>query len=66
MKVTNQSMLTKKWHTMEVDITPKQLYEVEKKEKLIQDIVPHLSLDQREFLMTGITPEEWKNTFGEE
>ncbi len=27
---------------------------------LIQNAMPHLSPDQREFLMTGITPEEWE------
>ena len=31
---------------------------------LIQDAMPHLSLDQREFLMSGITPAEWDEAFG--
>ena len=26
---------------------------------LIQDCLPYLSADEREFLMTGIMPEEW-------
>jgi len=30
---------------------------------LIQDALPHLNAEQREFLMTGITPEEWAKTF---
>ena len=25
--------------------------------------MPHLSADDREFLMTGVTPEEWDATF---
>jgi hypothetical protein len=29
----------------------------------IQRAIPHLSADDREFLMTGITPEEWAKTF---
>tara|TARA_R100001126_G_scaffold83005_1_gene51279 strand:- start:336 stop:584 length:249 start_codon:yes stop_codon:yes gene_type:complete len=44
---------------------------------LIQDLMPYLSEDEREFLMTGIMPEEWGQatdkevggwfaTFGEE
>ena len=44
---------------------------------LIQDCLPYLSADEREFLMTGIMPEEWGQatdkevggwfaTFGEE
>jgi hypothetical protein len=32
---------------------------------LIQDAMPHLSPDEREFLMTGITPDEWADTMGE-
>jgi len=31
---------------------------------LIQRAMPQLSADQREFLKTGITPEEWKELFG--
>lgn len=30
----------------------------------IQDVFPDLSADQREFLKTGITPEEWEAEFG--
>ena len=33
---------------------------------LIQDCLPYLSADEREFLMTGLMPEEWERTFGEE
>jgi hypothetical protein len=31
---------------------------------LVQDLFPELDADQREFLMTGATPEEWKGIFG--
>lgn len=34
--------------------------------KLIQDVMPDLDDDQREFLMSGITPREWNDMFGEE
>ncbi len=30
---------------------------------LIQYAMPNLSADDREFIMTGITPEEWDKTF---
>ncbi len=32
----------------------------------IQDAFPELSADDREFLLTGITPEEWDRAFGGE
>lgn len=34
--------------------------------KFIQDAFDNLSSDEREFLITGITPEEWKALFGED
>jgi hypothetical protein len=33
---------------------------------LIQDAMPNLNADEREFVMTGITPYEWDNMFEEE
>ena len=33
---------------------------------LIQEAFPMLNADQREFILTGITPEEWAETFGED
>lgn len=33
---------------------------------LIQDAFPMLTPAQREFVKTGITPEEWADTFGSE
>jgi len=33
---------------------------------LVQDVFPDLSSEQREFILTGITPEEWNNLNMEE
>lgn len=30
----------------------------------IQDALPYLTTDEREFLISGITPEEWEKAFG--
>jgi hypothetical protein len=51
---------------MELDITYEQLDRVNNRhlsKELIQDIVPNLSKEEREFLITGITPEEWNKMF---
>lgn len=32
----------------------------------IQNAMPELTADEREFLLTGMTPEEWDAAFGEE
>lgn len=61
MLVTKWSMYSGKMHTREIDVTPQQL-ERWKAGALIQDIMPHLSADAREFLVNGLIPEE---TFGD-
>jgi hypothetical protein len=63
MLITRTSRFTRKVHTREIDVTPEQL-EAWKQGALIQNVIPHLSPDDREFLMTGVTPEEWRQVFG--
>ena len=63
MKITRTSRLTGTERTREIDLTPVQLAAWEDGE-LIQDAAPHLSDTDREFLMTGITAEEWTAAFG--
>lgn len=45
------------WFNMPV--TQEQIYEWENG-ALIQSVMPKLSPDQREFIMTGITPDSWE------
>ena len=33
---------------------------------LIQNVMPELSADEREFVMTGVTAQEWSTEFGDE
>lgn len=68
MRVTRTSLFTRKVHTLEIDVTPEQLAEIDlgpSGRRFIQDICPHLSADDREFLMTGVTAEEWAEAFPE-
>lgn len=48
---------------MDIDITDRELLRIMQGNEHIQNIVPHLSPEDREFLITGITPEEWKELF---
>jgi len=50
---------------MEIDVTVGQFADW-MQGMLIQDAMPHLTDDEREFIMTGITPEEWDKHIGEE
>ena len=65
MKITMTSILTKKTRTRDIDVTESQLLDWHNG-TLIQNAMPHLSADNREFIKTGITPEEWNEAFGEE
>ena len=58
MKFTRTSMMTGNTHEMDLDITEDQLNDWNQGQ-LIQDVMPELSPDAREFLMTGITSDEW-------
>ena len=59
MKITRNSGLTGEINTRDLDITPTQ-YTAYLGGTLAQLAFPHLSADDREFLITGITPEEWR------
>ena len=59
MLVTKRSPLTGNEHTMEVPCTEEQLNRWQSGE-YIQVAMPNVPVDLREFLMTGITPEEWE------
>lgn len=63
--VTKQSPLSKIWHTATLVMTDDQ-YSNWQGGELIQIALAHLTAEEREFLMTGITPEEWDEVFGEE
>ena len=65
MLITKKSMFSGEWNTMDIPVTQSQIDDWESG-TLIQDAMPNVSVDDREFLMTGVTPEEWTDTFGSE
>ena len=58
------SQLSGKTHQMEIDVSEKQIA-LWREGALIQDVMPNLSPDEREFIMTGITPAEWDEAFAQ-
>jgi hypothetical protein len=60
MKITRQSLFTGKVRTLDLDI-PQEGYEDWMGGELIQNALPDLSTDEREFLISGVTAEEWKD-----
>lgn len=65
MIITRRSILTGVTHSLELSVTQEQLNRYERTHDLIQDVFPELSAPEREFIMTGMTPDEWDATFGE-
>jgi len=62
MLIGKTSSLTSRTHEMEIDVSEKQIT-LWMEGALIQDLMPNLTPDEREFLMTGITPAEWDEAF---
>ena len=63
MIIKKKSMFSGEWNTMDIPVTQSQIDDWESG-TLIQDAMPNVSADDREFLKTGVTPEEWTDTFG--
>mgnify|MGYP001503079335 CR=1 FL=1 len=58
MLITRQSLISGIIRTLEIPVTVEQL-EAWQAGAYIQDAMPELEPARREFLMTGITGEEW-------
>ena len=63
MVITKKSSLTGKTSSREINVTALALEAWKQGTRPIQNCLPHLSADDREFLMTGVTPEEWDAAF---
>jgi hypothetical protein len=64
MTITRKSPLTGITRTKEIDVTIEQILAWEEGE-LIQNAMPHLSADDREFIMTGIDGKEFDSIFSD-
>jgi hypothetical protein len=65
MLLTRTSPFSGKENTMNVYATQDELEAYWKGSGNIQDVLPHCNENQREFIKTGITPQEWDDLFGE-
>lgn len=65
MLITRRSIISGETNTMEIDVTPMQLSNWHNG-MLVQDAMPHLNNDEKEFIMTGITPDEWEDEFSDD
>jgi len=60
--ITRQSVLTGRIRNWDIDISPEQL-DLWNAGGLIQNVMPDITAVEREFIKTGITPDEWSEQF---
>jgi len=63
VRVTKTSALTGKRNTMRIPLRQGEIENWLESTMLVQDAFPWIAADVREFLISGITPDEWDNTF---
>lgn len=66
MELERISDLTGVKHIREIPVTKKELDAWKASGVHIQNYFPQLTADDREFILTGVTPEEWEDAFGDE
>ena len=64
--VTRRSPLTGKLNSLYLPVTVEQLHAWRMEVVLIQDAMPALTAEEREFVQSGYTPEDWAKIFGGE
>ena len=62
MEVTRTSALTGNTRTLDLNVTMEQMFAFVNG-ALLQEAFPQLTADEREFIKTGITAEEWDAVF---
>jgi hypothetical protein len=65
MQITRKSVISGIQRTMEIPVNPEDFMAWQAGYGNIQDLMPYLSLDHREFILSGITAEEWDAAFAE-
>lgn len=59
------SPLSGKKNSMDIPVSEERVRAWMKSDELVQNAFPELTADQREFLLTGILPDEWDELFEE-
>lgn len=63
MLITRFSTVSNKENTLDINVTQEQI-DSWRNGMLIQRAMPDVSAPEREFIKTGITPDEWNQMFG--
>ena len=67
MKIAKISLISKKINILDLPISNEEYDNFINNNNLtVQEAFPNLSAPLREFLITGVTPDEWAEVFGKE
>jgi hypothetical protein len=64
MQITRKSVISGIQRTMDIPVNPEDFIAWQAGHGAIQDLMPYLSDDHREFILSGITETEWSDAFG--
>ena len=65
MKITRKSPISAQITEMDINVTEEEL-NAWRRGVLIQHAMPNVSPEEREFIVSGITPQEWNDLFSED
>jgi len=66
MLITRTSPITGRQNTLDLDISTDSLLKWQSGLLLVQEAFPVLTADEREFLISGCTKEDWETLYGAE
>jgi hypothetical protein len=65
MNVTRTSLISRTTSTIFIEGLTQEMLDLHEGGALVQDAMPCIPQELREFIMTGITPEEWSRCLGD-
>jgi hypothetical protein len=63
MLIKRKSTITGIEHVRDIPVDPKDLFAWEAGDGSVSEIMPYLSREDRDYIRTGITKEEWREFF---
>lgn len=66
MQIKRKSVITGVERVRDIPVNPDDLIAWEHGLGNIQDVMPYLNDNDREFILSGITPEEWDDAFSDQ
>lgn len=66
MMIKRKSVLTGIWRSRDIPVNPEDFAMYEKDLMSLSEALPYLTSEDREFILSGITHEEWNEAFSSE